>query len=156
MRYELSDDEWTAIKPMPPNKPRSVRRVNACSMASFGSSVQVRPGAAFRRTMGPTRPATIGSCAGGKLGSGMIDTPVVRVHQHEACIADNNHQDMDRSRGGLTSKTHAVVDADRPPVRLALTPGEAHDNRLCSALLSALLPQTMLLADRRARARGRC
>jgi Putative transposase of IS4/5 family (DUF4096) len=34
----------------------------------------------------------------------MIDTSVVRVHQHGACIADNNHQDMGRSRGGLTSK----------------------------------------------------
>ena len=30
----------------------------------------------------------------------MIDTTVVRVHQHGACIADNNHQDMGRSRGG--------------------------------------------------------
>jgi hypothetical protein len=30
----------------------------------------------------------------------------------------------------------------------ALTPGEAHDNRLCSVLLNALLPKTMLLADR--------
>ena len=50
MRYELSDYEWTAIKPMLPDKPR----------------------------------------------------------------------------GGL-------------PVHLALTPGEAHDNRLCSVLLSALL-----------------
>ena len=29
-----------------------------------------------------------------------------------------------------------------------LTPGEAHDNRLCSVLLSKLLPQTILLADR--------
>ena len=38
----------------------------------------------------------------------MIDTSVVRVHQHGACIADNNHQDMGRSRGGLTSKIHAV------------------------------------------------
>ena len=28
MRYELSDDEWTAIKPMLPNKPRGVPRVN--------------------------------------------------------------------------------------------------------------------------------
>jgi transposase len=28
MRYELSDYEWTAIKPMMPNKPRGVRRVN--------------------------------------------------------------------------------------------------------------------------------
>jgi transposase len=28
MRYELSEYEWTAIKPMLPNKPRGVRRVN--------------------------------------------------------------------------------------------------------------------------------
>ena len=30
----------------------------------------------------------------------MIDTSVVRVHQHGACIAYNSHQDMGRSRGG--------------------------------------------------------
>ena len=28
MRHELSANEWTAIKPMLPNKPRGVRRVN--------------------------------------------------------------------------------------------------------------------------------
>ena len=38
---------------------------------------------------------------------------------------------MGRSRGGLTSKIHAVVDTNGLPVHLALTPGEAHDNRLC-------------------------
>ena len=43
----------------------------------------------------------------------MIDTPVVCVHQHGACIADNSHQDMGRSRGGLTSKIHAVVERCR-------------------------------------------
>jgi hypothetical protein len=79
----------------------------------------------------------------------MIDTSVVRVHQHGACIADNDQQDMGRSRGGLTSKIHAVVDTTNGlQVHLALTPGEAHDNRLCSVLLNALLPKTMLLADR--------
>ena len=78
----------------------------------------------------------------------MIDTSVVRVHQRAACIADNNHEDMGRSRGGLTNKIHAVVDTNGLPVHIALAPGEAHDNRLCSVLLSALLPQTMLLADR--------
>jgi transposase len=113
--------------------------------------------------MGHTRLATIASFAGGRLASGgrsrklaaghdaavqMIDTSVGRVQQHEACIADNNHQDMGRSRGGLTSKIHAVVDTNGLPAHLALTPGETHDNRLCSVLLSALLPQTMLLADR--------
>ena len=28
MRYEFTDDERAAIKPMPPNKPRGVPRVN--------------------------------------------------------------------------------------------------------------------------------
>jgi transposase len=28
MRYELADHEWAAIKPMLPNKPRGVPRVN--------------------------------------------------------------------------------------------------------------------------------
>ena len=78
----------------------------------------------------------------------MIDTSVVRVHQHGACIADNNHQDMGRSRGGLTSKIHAVVDTNGLPVHLALTPGEAHDNRLADKLLSRVKSGSMLLADR--------
>jgi hypothetical protein len=55
----------------------------------------------------------------------MIDTSIVRVNQQGACIANNNRQDMGRSRGGLTSKLHAVVDANGLPVHLALTPGEA-------------------------------
>jgi transposase len=55
---------------------------------------------------------------------------------------------MGRSRGGLTSKIHAVVDTNGLPVHVPLTPGQVHDNRMCSVLLSALLPHTMLLADR--------
>jgi transposase len=55
---------------------------------------------------------------------------------------------MGRSRGGLTSKIHAVVDTNGLPVKLALTAGEAHDNRLAGKLLSRLKSGTMLLADR--------
>jgi transposase len=40
------------------------------------------------------------------------------------------------------------VDANGLPVRLGLSPGEAHDNRLCPALLPGLRPKTMVLADR--------
>src|SRR5579872_3076570 len=112
----------------------------ACSMVSFGSSVQVRHGATCQRPMVPAPPVTIASFVGGGPASGtrswlrwppavqMIDTSVVRVHQHGACIADNNHRDMGRSRGGLTSKIHAVVDTNGLPVHLALTPGEAHES----------------------------
>jgi transposase len=55
---------------------------------------------------------------------------------------------MSRSRGGLTSKIHAVVDTNGLLVRLALTAGEAHDSRLAGKLLSRLKSGTMLLADR--------
>jgi hypothetical protein len=37
----------------------------------------------------------------------MIDTSVMRAHQHGACVAGNGEQHMGRSRGGLTSKVHA-------------------------------------------------
>jgi transposase len=78
----------------------------------------------------------------------MIDTSIVRVHQHGACIIQNRRQSMGRSRGGLTSKIHAVVDTNGLPVRLALTAGEAHNNRLADKLLSRLKSGSMLLADR--------
>ena len=55
---------------------------------------------------------------------------------------------MCRSRGGLTSKIHPVVDTNGLPVRLALTAGEAPDNRLEGNLLSRLKSRSMLLADR--------
>ena len=37
MRYELTDEEWPAIKPTLPNKPRGVPRVNDLqpTMAAF-------------------------------------------------------------------------------------------------------------------------
>src|SRR5262245_27525809 len=42
----------------------------------------------------------------------MIDTSIVRVHQHGACVTRNRRQAIGRSRGGLTSKIHAVVDTN--------------------------------------------
>ncbi len=53
-----------------------------------------------------------------------------------------------RSRGGLTSKIHAIVDTNGLPVRLGLTAGEAHDNRLVGKLLSRRKSGSMLPADR--------
>jgi transposase len=55
---------------------------------------------------------------------------------------------MGRSRDGLTSKIHVVVDTNGLPVRFALTAGEAHDKRLAGRLLSRLKSGSMLLADR--------
>ena len=34
----------------------------------------------------------------------MIDTSIVRVHQHAACVPRNRSQSMGRSRGGLATR----------------------------------------------------
>jgi transposase len=78
----------------------------------------------------------------------MIDTSVVRVHPHCGCVGGRETRLMGRSRGGLTTKIHACVDTNGMPVRLELTTGEAHDNRLVTELLSDLKSGAMLLADR--------
>jgi transposase len=55
---------------------------------------------------------------------------------------------MGRSRGGLTTKIHAVVDAKGLPIRLALTPGQAYDGESAMELLNALPENAMVLADK--------
>lgn len=55
---------------------------------------------------------------------------------------------MGRSRGGLTTKIHALVDAEGRPVDLVLTAGQAHDGKPAIAMLDSLQPDTILLADR--------
>ena len=59
----------------------------------------------------------------------MIDTSIVRVHQHGGCAGGGETRLMGRSRGGLTTKIHACVDTNGMPVRLELTTGEAPRHR---------------------------
>ena len=55
---------------------------------------------------------------------------------------------MGRSRGGLTTKIHAVVDALGLPIKLSLSEGQAYDGHQAKTLLGDLPPQAMVLADR--------
>jgi transposase len=159
MRYELADYEWVAIKPMLPNKPRGVPRANDRRVLN-GIFWVLRSGAPWRDLPDHFGPYTtcynrfvrwrragvwgriIDALAGAHDAAvQMIDTSIVRVHQHGACITRNQRQSMG-------SKIHAVVDSNGLPVRLALSPGEAHDVRLAGKLLSRLRFGSMLLADR--------
>ena len=160
MRYELTDDEWAAIKPMLPNKSRGVPRVNDRRVLN-GIFWVLRSGAPWRDlpdNFGPYTTcynrfvrwrragvwAKIMSALAGAHDTAvqMIDTSVIRVHQHGACITRNKKQSMGRSRGGLTSKIYALVDTNGLPVRLALTAGEAHDNRLEGLYLFVAIDRT--------------
>jgi transposase len=166
MGYELSDHEWSVIQVMLPTKSRGKPRVNDRRVLN-GIFWVLRSGAPWRdlpaiygppttcynrfvrwRRAGVWESIMRALTAAQNAAAQMIDTSMVRVHQHAACIADSGNQSVGRSRGGLTSKLHVVVDGQGLPVRVGITPGEAHDNRLCSALLTGLSPRTMVLADR--------
>ena len=54
---------------------------------------------------------------------------------------------MGRSRGGLTTKIHALVDADGLPIALKITEGQAHDGRSADDMLDTLEEGDILLAD---------
>jgi hypothetical protein len=148
MRYELSDYECAAIKPMLPNKPRGVARgtTGVSSTVSFGCC-----GPGHRGAIGQTGSVrthllqSLRSLATGWLWGRimntlagahdapmqMIDTSIVRMHQHGA-----DQQDSCGSRHQWPAGPTRTV------------AGEAHDNRLACKLLSHLTSGTMLLADR--------
>jgi transposase len=120
MRYELSDNEWGIIRAMLPTKPRGIPRVDDRRVLN-GIFWVLRSGAPWRdlpTIYGPRttcynrfvrwRRAGIWDRILQALTRAhdaavqMIDTSMVRVHQH-ACIADSGNQAVGRSRGGLTS-----------------------------------------------------
>ena len=54
---------------------------------------------------------------------------------------------MGRSRGGLTTKIHALCDANGSPIKLKLTAGQAHDGKSASDMLNDIGEGQILLAD---------
>ena len=122
MRYELTDHEWGAIKPFLSNKPRGVPRVKDRPVLN-GIFWVLGSGAPWRDLPDNFGPYTTcynrfvrwrrAGVWGGIMNAlaathdatvQMIDTSIIRVHQHAACIARNKRQSMGQSRG------HAVVE----------------------------------------------
>jgi len=54
---------------------------------------------------------------------------------------------MGRSRGGLTTKIHVVVDANGLPITIKLTPGQAHDGKSAQDMLATVGKGQTLIAD---------
>ncbi|MGB3627209.1 MAG: IS5 family transposase [Henriciella sp.] len=80
----------------------------------------------------------------------MIDSTIVRAHQHAAGGKGGIHRNgVGRSRGGLTTKIHARTSADGLPVGLHLTPGQAADVTAYDDLMAEDAPDpAAMLADK--------
>jgi transposase len=165
-RYGLSDYEWSVIKPMLPNKSRGIARVHDRRILN-GIFWLLRSCAPWRDLPESYGPHT--TCynrfvrwrQGWRLGQdhGWAGRSLRYVGADDRYVSRAGAPARGLHRGHqratywsfawrTSSKIHAVVDTNGLPVKLGLTPGEAHDNRLCSVLLTGLHPRTMLLADR--------
>lgn len=166
-QYDLSDFEWSVIQPLLPQKSRGVARVNDRRVLN-GIFWVLRSGAPWRdlpERYGPrptcynrfVRWQRAGIWAGlldamtaeydGQIQ--MIDSTCIRAHQ-QAATAKRSQIDhcLGRSRGGLTTKIHVVVDAKGLPIRLGLTAGQVHDGQVADDLLNRFGPHTIVSAGK--------
>ena len=78
----------------------------------------------------------------------LIDATFIKVHQHAAnWAAEPNNQGIGRSKGGPTTKLHAVVDEYGTLVAIVLTAGNVNDWTVAPELVSDLTYKT-ILADK--------
>jgi transposase len=167
-RYALRDDQWDRIKDLLPGRPGSVG-VAAVDNRLFVDAVlhRYRAGIPWRdlpERFGDWNNAHRRFSRWAKSGVwqrvferlagdadneyAMIDSTIVRAHQHSAGARKNPGEDqaIGRSRGGLSTKIHALVDALGNPVGFHLTGGEAHDLVGADHLLPDM-PAEALIAD---------
>jgi transposase len=148
-RYALRDDQWDRIKDLLPGRPGSVG-VTAADNRLFVDAVlyRYRAGIPWRdlperfgdwnnthRRFSRWAKSGVWQRVFERLAGdadndyAMIDSTIVRAHQHSAGARKDPGEDqaIGRSRGGLSTKIHALVDALGNPVGFHLTGGEAHD-----------------------------
>ena len=166
MRYALTNTDRRLIYPMLPRKSRGIPRVDDRRVLN-GIFWVLRSGAPWRDLPECYGPYTTcynrfvrWRCAGvwdriltaisqwDDAEVQMIDSTIVRAHQHASCIRNSTSEGFGRSRGGLTTKIHAVVNATGLPLQIAITGGQNHDSTQARDLLKELPNGGMVLADK--------
>jgi transposase len=167
-RYGLRDDQWDRIKDLLPGREGSVG-VTASDNRLFVEAVlyRYRAGIPWRdlpERFGDWKNVHRRFSRWAKSGVwlrvfqhlaadadneyAMIDSTIVRAHQHSAGAKKNGEdQAIGRSRGGLSTKIHTLVDALGNPIGFFLTGGEQHDLAGADHLLPEMQAD-MLIADK--------
>jgi len=169
-RYALRDDQWERIKDMLPGREGHVG-VTANDNRLFVDAVlyRYRAGIPWRdlpERFGDFRVIHTRHSRWSETGVwkkifemlstdadneyAMIDSTIVRAHQHSAGAKKNpeNDQAIGRSKGGLTTKIHTTCDALGNPTGFHLTAGQDHDLDGADALMDKLTVADAALADK--------
>ncbi|MEA5448593.1 IS5 family transposase, partial [Leptolyngbya sp. CCNP1308] len=167
-RYALRDDQWDRIKDLLPGREGAVG-VTATNNRRFVEAVlyRYRAGIPWRdlpERFGHFRKVHTRFRRWAKTGVwervfqalaedadneyAMIDATVVRAHQHSAGAKGGmDAQAIGRSKGGLSTKIHATVDALGNPTGFHISPGQACDLDGADVLLEDIKTDT-ILADK--------
>jgi transposase len=147
-RHEISDSHWETIKDLLPGKEGDAGATAADNRLFINAILWIaKTGAPWRDL--PERFGRWNSvfqrfnrwCKNGvferlmailqdpDLDILMVDSTVIRAHQHAAGAKDSSAEgeSLGRSRGGFSTKIHAACDGDGQPVKLLLTAGQNHD-----------------------------
>lgn len=166
-RHELSDAEWQRIeKLLPPDRGRTGRRPHPNRIMINAMLWVLRTGAPWRDLPEEyPRWSTVHTrfLRWSKQGMwkrvldelahalddelAILDASIVRVHQDAVGGKKDGTELVGRSRGGATTKIHAVVDGVGNPIRVALTEGQVHDVTMASEMLK-MASSTVVVADK--------
>jgi transposase len=164
--FWLTDAQWGAIDPLLPKNQPGARRSDDRRVISGivhvlrtglplpGLPIGLRPGDDDLQSVSPLDHARALAAA--------VSSPRTRQprrgsgdrqqHRQSAPVSGwwkrgAEAQAIGRSRGGRTTKIHAIVDARGRPIAIEVTPGHLGDVRVATALISAVPPGARLAAD---------
>jgi transposase len=147
-RHEITDEKWDTIKDLLPGKkgdPGATAKdnrlfVNALLwIAKTGAPWRDlperfgKPNSVFQRFSRWCKTGVFQTIMeklqDPDLGTLMLDSTIVRAHQHAAGAEGSSAEQeaLGRSRGGFSTKIHVACDGLGKPVTLLLTPGQDHD-----------------------------
>ena len=166
--FWLNDTQWERLAPLLPNKPRGVARVDDRrgdqrhrGGATVGGTLDRRSGRVWSAQ--DALQSLRALVRQRRLAAGVHDpgcrrwSPgrrVARQHPHQSaplcCRRKRGFkaQAIGVSRGGRTTKIHALSDGLGRPLAFVLTGGQAADCRAAEGLLQRIAPATLVMADR--------
>jgi transposase len=166
MRFDLSDEEWALLEPLLP-KNRKRARVDDRKIVNAIYYV-LRTGMPWRDLPARYGPYTtaynrfnrwsrrgIWKRVFDQLASKsrdslyLIDSTVVKAHRAAsgAKRGEKNHA-IGVSRGGRTTKIHAVVDSKGRPLSFTVTGGQVHDSQVVEEILTTPRSPLAITADK--------
>ena len=156
-RHRLRDAIWASLHAKLAAMPGIWKRTsNGCAGSSKPWSTSCAPGWPGRtcRSGSASRIRSIAASGAGPAGiwdalftagvpedaleTVMVDATITKAQRFASGARGGGEEDLGRSRGGLTTKIHALVDRRGRPLCYLLTPGQAADCRHAQTLLEGV------------------